>query len=78
MGAVMGSKKLKAVIVKASGTVPVAEPEKFQALAKRYLEIWSGASTASHKEYGSLILIAQQSAHTRIHNQQTKMTPEQH
>lgn len=77
MGAVMGSKKLKAVIVKASGDVPVADQEKFEALAKRYRKAWSGASTDSHKEYGSLILIAQQSAHTRIKNQQTKITPEQ-
>ncbi len=40
MGCVMGSKNLKAIIVKASGTVPVADKEKVEELAKRYGENW--------------------------------------
>ncbi len=35
MGAVMGSKNLKAIVVKGSGHVAVAEPEKLQAINKR-------------------------------------------
>ncbi len=79
MGCVMGSKNLKAVIVKGKGeTVPVANKEEFGELAKRYGEIWGkGPSNAMHKEYGSMILIAQTGAQTRINNQQTKITPEQ-
>jgi aldehyde:ferredoxin oxidoreductase len=77
MGCVMGSKNLKAVIVKADGKVPVAHKKKFDELAKRYLELWNGTPTASHKEYGSLVLIAQASNQTRIKNQQQRITPEQ-
>ena len=78
LGSVMGSKKLKAVIVKADSAVPVADPEKFDALAKKYRDLWgSGASTAAFKEYGSLMQISQNSPHTRIHNQQAHISPEQ-
>jgi aldehyde:ferredoxin oxidoreductase len=78
MGCVMGAKNLKAVIVKASGTVPAANKEKLEMLAKRYGDIWgSGPATTAHREYGSLMLIAQLSNETRILNSQEKMTPEQ-
>ena len=78
MGCVMGSKNLKAVIVKADGTVPVADKAKFDELAKRYRDIWGkGQALFAHKEYGSLMLIAQNSDQTRIKNQQTRITPEQ-
>jgi aldehyde:ferredoxin oxidoreductase len=78
MGCVMGSKNLKAVIVKASGTVPVADKEKLDTLAKRYGDIWGkGPATTAHREYGSLMLIAQLSNETRILNSQEKMSPEQ-
>jgi aldehyde:ferredoxin oxidoreductase len=37
LGAVMGSKKLKAVVVKGEGKVPVADPEALDKLRKEYL-----------------------------------------
>ncbi len=77
MGCVMGSKNLKAIIVKADGTVPVADNKKFDELVKRYGDIWGGPVLFTHKEYGSLMLIAQNSDQTRIKNQQVRITPEQ-
>ena len=77
MGCVMGSKNLKAVIVKGSGEVPVADEKSFKELADKYRELWAGHVTYSHKEYGSLMLIAQNSDQTRIKNQQVRITPEQ-
>ena len=78
MGCVMGSKNLKAVIVKAKGTVPIADSAAFDDLVKRYQEIWGkGHALFAHKEYGSLMLIAQNSDQTRIMNQQVRITPEQ-
>jgi aldehyde:ferredoxin oxidoreductase len=78
MGCVMGSKNLKAIIVKASGTVPVADKKKVEELAKSYGEIWGkGAATTAHREYGSLMLVAQLSNETRVLNSQEKISPEQ-
>jgi len=78
MGCVMGSKNLKAIIVKADGTVPVADTAAFDGLVKRYRDIWGkGPALFAHKEYGSLMLIAQNSDQTRINNQQVRITPEQ-
>jgi aldehyde:ferredoxin oxidoreductase len=78
MGCVMGSKNLKAIIVKADGTVPVADEKKFDELVKRYRDIWGkGPALFAHKEYGSLMLIAQNSDQTRVKNQQVRITQEQ-
>jgi len=78
MGCVMGSKNLKAIIVKADGAVPVADEKKFDELVKRYRDIWGrGPALFAHKEYGSLMLIAQNSDQTRIKNQRVRITPEQ-
>jgi aldehyde:ferredoxin oxidoreductase len=78
MGCVMGSKNLKAIIVKASGTVPVADKKKVEELAKSYGETWGkGAATTAHREYGSLMLVAQLSNETRVLNSQEKISPEQ-
>jgi aldehyde:ferredoxin oxidoreductase len=78
MGCVMGAKKLKAVIVKADSKVPVADEKRFEELVKTYQDIWGkGPSTGAHKEYGSLMLIAQNLDQTRIHNQQVRITDEQ-
>jgi aldehyde:ferredoxin oxidoreductase len=78
MGCVMGSKNLKAIIVKASGTVPVANSDEVETLAKRYGDIWgNGPGTAAQREYGTLMLIAQLSSETHVHNAQEKITPEQ-
>ena len=70
MGCVMGSKNLKAVIVKADGRLPFANEEKAKELAKFYAEKWMGGATYGLREYGSFSLIPQNSMHTRIHNQQ--------
>jgi aldehyde:ferredoxin oxidoreductase len=78
MGCVMGSKKLKAIIVKASGSVPVADKKKVDTLGKKYWEIWgNGPATIAHREYGTLMLIAQLSDETSVKNAQAKISPEQ-
>ncbi|MCP4715782.1 MAG: aldehyde ferredoxin oxidoreductase family protein [Deltaproteobacteria bacterium] len=78
MGCVMGSKKLKAVVVKAEGKVAVADEARFDALVKSYQNTWGkGPSTGVHKEYGSLMLIAQNIGQTRTRNQQEPITDEQ-
>jgi aldehyde:ferredoxin oxidoreductase len=78
MGCVMGSKNLKAIIVKATGTVPAANKEKLDTLVKKYQDIWAnGQASVAQKEYGTLILIAQLSDETYIKNGQEKISPEQ-
>ena len=78
MGCVMGSKNLKAIIVKAKGTVPVNDQEKMDALVKKYREIWGkGPSTYAQKEYGTLMLIAQIGLETSTRNDQGRITQEQ-
>jgi aldehyde:ferredoxin oxidoreductase len=78
MGCVMGSKKLKAIIVKGTGRVPVADKKKLDPLIKKYQDIWTnGQASVAQKEYGSLILIAQLSDEAHIKNDQEKMTAEQ-
>ncbi len=78
MGCVMGSKKLKAIIVKGSGTVPVYDKNKLDHLASLYGEIWGkGPGTAANAEYGTLILIAQIGTGAAVNNDQMKITDEQ-
>jgi aldehyde:ferredoxin oxidoreductase len=43
VGAVMGSKKLKAIVVSGTAEVPLADPEKAQALRKEYMKKTGGA-----------------------------------
>ena len=77
MGCVMGSKKLKAVIVKATGNLPSADEDRVGKLARFYREKWRGNATYGLREYGSLSLIPQNSMHTRINNQQVHINEEQ-
>jgi len=78
MGCIMGSKKLKAIIVKGEGTVPAAHPKQLSELSKKYREIWGkGPGTAANSEYGTLILIAQIGAEVGVNNDQKKISPEQ-
>jgi aldehyde:ferredoxin oxidoreductase len=78
MGCVMGSKNLKAIIVKPTGKVPVADKAQLDSLSKRYREIWGkGAATAAHSEYGTLMLIAQIGQEVKVRNEQARITPEQ-
>jgi aldehyde:ferredoxin oxidoreductase len=78
MGCVMGAKKLKAVIVKSDGDVPVADKKKLDELSARYREIWGqGPGTAANAEYATLILIAQIGAEAAIKNDQERISQEQ-
>ena len=43
VGAVMGSKRLKAIAVSGKATIPVADPERVQALRKEYMKRHGGA-----------------------------------
>ena len=54
LGAVMGSKKLKAIVVSGDTPTPVAEPERLEALASRLRERASGESTAKYRELGTM------------------------
>jgi aldehyde:ferredoxin oxidoreductase len=44
IGAVMGSKKLKAVCIRGKGDIPVAEPEKLDAIRKKFLADYKKSS----------------------------------
>lgn len=78
MGCVMGSKKLKAIIVKGEGNVPVADSKKLDELSKKYIKLWSDSpATAANSEYGTLILIAQLGTEVGVRNDQAKVTSEQ-
>ncbi len=78
MGCVMGSKNLKAIIVKASGCVEVADRRRFEELARRYRDVWgTGPGTAANAEYGTLMLIAQIGTEVGANNDQAKITPQQ-
>lgn len=57
MGAVMGSKNLKAIAVKGTRGVKIAEPEKFEKLAKhRFDELRSEAFYKAFSMYGTTVL----------------------
>jgi aldehyde:ferredoxin oxidoreductase len=78
MGCIMGSKRLKAVIVKAGGAVPAADGEKLNDLCRKYGELWGkGPATAANSEYGTLILIAQIGTEVGVKNDQGKISLEQ-
>ena len=55
MGCVMGSKKLKAIIIKASGTVPSAAGPAAAKISKLYRDAWfKGPGTTLKRQYGTL------------------------
>lgn len=53
-GAVMGSKRLKAVGVAGTKTVSFAQPKKLTALAKRVAKLSLGEATAKYRELGTV------------------------
>ena len=58
MGAVMGSKNLKAIVVKGSKTIPAADPEKLRALGKEaYREILKKPNYDFWKRQGTMATI---------------------
>ena len=50
LGAVMGSKKLKAIVVKGEMKVPMADEEGIRALRRKYLKLKAGAYDGLHDE----------------------------
>jgi aldehyde:ferredoxin oxidoreductase len=58
LGAVMGSKKLKAIAVYGSREVPLADPEKFAALAREWREInVNNPAAKNFHKFGTAILV---------------------
>ena len=54
LGAVMGSKNLKAVAVRGTGSVEVAEPEKFMEIVLKLREMFKGSNSSQRFEkYGT-------------------------
>lgn len=78
MGCVMGSKNLKAVIVKGSGRVPVADAQAAAEIARRYHDIWlNGPGTTLKRQYGTLTNLSQIAEHVRVKNEQERLTDAQ-
>ncbi len=78
MGCVMGSKKLKAIIVKTKGTVPVADAERLGKLSTEYRELWGkGHKTQGNATYGTLLLFATAVSAKRVNNDQVLIEQEQ-
>ena len=59
LGAVLGSKKLKAIVVSGNKEVPLADPEKFKEVSKRTLETMRKNSVTGEglPKYGTAILV---------------------
>jgi aldehyde:ferredoxin oxidoreductase len=79
MGCVMGSKNLKAIIVKGERgqEVPVADETAVKQMAKRYREVWVNSTWIEFKRlYGTLTNFAQIAEHIRVKNEQEPLTPE--
>ncbi|RMF98402.1 MAG: hypothetical protein D6734_00390 [Candidatus Schekmanbacteria bacterium] len=78
MGCVMGSKKLKAVLVKGDGIIPSADEVKFDSLVREYSKLWSESpAVAANSEYGTLILIAQLGTEVAKKNDQGRISEEE-
>lgn len=59
LGALMGSKKIKALIVEGKGDVPLADPEKFKAARKAYTQLLKDApSSKAYREFGTAAMVA--------------------
>lgn len=58
LGALMGSKKIKALIIEGKGRVSVANKEKFSDARKRYTKVLSDApSSQAYREFGTVVLV---------------------
>ena len=54
LGAIMGSKNLKAIAVKGSGNVPLADPDRFKAVVQKVLsKLQNSDLTKALREYGT-------------------------
>ncbi|MDO8124105.1 MAG: aldehyde ferredoxin oxidoreductase family protein [Candidatus Hermodarchaeota archaeon] len=59
LGAVMGSKKLKAIVVRGTGSVDVADPQRFKALWEEgHQRVQENPQALEMRKYGTPILVA--------------------
>lgn len=59
LGALMGSKKIKAVIIEGKGSVPIADSEKFKAAHTAYTQLLKDApSSKAYREFGTAAMVA--------------------
>ncbi len=80
MGCVMGSKNLKAIIIKTEGgqDIPVADEDAVKQMAKRYRKVWVNGTWIEFKRlYGTLTNFSQIAEHLRVKNEQEPLTTEQ-
>lgn len=54
LGAVMGSKRLKAIAIRGEIETPIADPERVESLSKRLRSRAAGESTAKYRELGTI------------------------
>ena len=54
LGAVMGSKRLKAIAIRGEVETPIADPERVEFLSKRLRKRAAGESTAKYRELGTI------------------------
>ncbi|TRZ53334.1 aldehyde ferredoxin oxidoreductase [bacterium] len=58
LGALMGSKKIKAMIIEGSGQVPLADAEKFKEVRKAFTKVLLDAPTTKvYREFGTAALV---------------------
>jgi aldehyde:ferredoxin oxidoreductase len=58
LGAVMGAKKIKAMIIEGKGSVPLADAEKFKELRKVYTKsVLDAPTTPAYREFGTAALV---------------------
>ncbi|MFC1669011.1 aldehyde ferredoxin oxidoreductase family protein [Spirochaetota bacterium] len=80
MGCVMGSKKLKAIIIKVADNkkVDVADKDAVDEMCKRYKDLWNNAIWMEvKKDYGTLTNFAQIAEYIHVKNEQEPLTKEQ-
>lgn len=64
VGAVMGSKNLKAIVAAGNKSIPIAEPEKFKKLVKKQFEVLGkGIGVSSLSQYGTGSMVNPMNAH---------------
>lgn len=59
LGALMGSKRIRALIIEGKGTVPLADPEKFKTARKAYTQLLHDApSSKAYRDFGTAAMVA--------------------
>ncbi len=63
LGAVMGAKKIKAIVIEGRGAVPLANPEKFKEVRKAYTKLLMDApSSKAYREFGTAAMVQKMNA----------------